>query len=222
MAKWVDQTGLTRFWQKIKEKFVLKESGKGLSTNDFTAAYKSKLDGIATGANNYSHPTSAGNKHIPAGGASGQILRWSADGTAAWGADNNTTYSNFKGATSSAAGTSGLVIAPASGAANRYLRSDGTWAVPPDTNTTYNVATQTANGLQSAADKKKLDGISAGANNYTHPSVHPASMINVTIGSSTVALSDVLACAVFPIADDSNATTFGNITEWLAAGKPKL
>lgn len=222
MAKWIDQTGLARFWYKVKEKFVMKESGKGLSTNDFTSAYKSKLDGIATGANNYSHPTSAGNKHIPAGGSSGQILRWAADGTAAWGTDNNTTYSNFKGATSSAAGASGLVIAPAKGSANRYLRSDGTWAVPPDTNTTYGPATQTANGLQSAADKKKLDGISTGANNYTHPSVHPASMINVTIGSSTVAMSEVIACAVFVIANDSNSVTLGNITEWLAAGKPKI
>lgn len=41
----------------------------------------------------YTHPTTSGNKHIPAGGSSGQILRWSADGTAAWGNDNNTTYS---------------------------------------------------------------------------------------------------------------------------------
>lgn len=34
-------------------------SGKGLSTNDFTAAYKSKLDGIAPNANNYSLPLAA-------------------------------------------------------------------------------------------------------------------------------------------------------------------
>ncbi len=39
------------------------------------------------------------------------------------------------------------------------------------------VATQAANGLMSAADKKKLDGVAAGANNYVHPSAHPASMI---------------------------------------------
>lgn len=51
---------------------------------------KSKLDGIAAGANNYSHPTSSGNKHIPSGGSSGQILRWSADGTAVWGSDTDT------------------------------------------------------------------------------------------------------------------------------------
>ena len=49
----------------------------------------------------------------------------------------DTTYSDMKGATSTGAGTHGLVPAPLAGTANRYLRSDGTWAVPPDTNTTY-------------------------------------------------------------------------------------
>ena len=38
-------------------------------------------------------------------------------------------------------------------------------------------ATQSSDGLMSKEDKKKLDGIQAGANNYTHPSSHPASMI---------------------------------------------
>ena len=50
-----------------------------------TAADKVKLNGIATNANNYTHPTSSGNKHIPSGGSSGKVLRWSADGTAVWG-----------------------------------------------------------------------------------------------------------------------------------------
>lgn len=49
----------------------------------------------------YSHPTSSGNKHIPSGGSAGQFLKWSADGTAVWAADNNTTYNN---ATQSSAG----------------------------------------------------------------------------------------------------------------------
>lgn len=39
------------------------------------------------------------------------------------------------GATSSAAGTSGLVPAPASGKQSSYLRGDGTWAVPTNTDT---------------------------------------------------------------------------------------
>lgn len=49
-----------------------------------SSADKTKLNGIATGANNYVHPTTSGNKHIPTGGAAGNILSYSADGTAAW------------------------------------------------------------------------------------------------------------------------------------------
>ena len=82
---WLDYDGLLYFWQKLKTKLegkVDKVEGKGLSSNDFTAAYKTKLDGIANGANNYSHPTNSGNKHIPSGGSAGQILRWSKDGEA--------------------------------------------------------------------------------------------------------------------------------------------
>lgn len=72
------------------------------SANGFmSSSDKSKLDGIATNANNYVHPTTSGNKHIPSGGSSGQILRWSADGTAAWGAENDHIYGI---ATSSTAG----------------------------------------------------------------------------------------------------------------------
>lgn len=37
----------------------------------------------------YTHPTTAGNKHIPAGGSSGQILKYSAAGTAAWSSLSN-------------------------------------------------------------------------------------------------------------------------------------
>ena len=36
----------------------------------------------------YSHPATAGNKHVPAGGAEGQVLRWSSDGTAVWGEES--------------------------------------------------------------------------------------------------------------------------------------
>lgn len=37
---------------------VLKVEGMGLSTNDYTTAEKEKLGGVATNANNYSHPAS--------------------------------------------------------------------------------------------------------------------------------------------------------------------
>lgn len=49
--KFLDQNGLLYFWQKIVNKFVAKVDDKGLSTNDFTNELKTKLDGIAEGAN---------------------------------------------------------------------------------------------------------------------------------------------------------------------------
>lgn len=65
--------------------------------------------------------------------------------------DTNTTYANMKAATASAAGAAGLVPAPAAGKQTSFLRGDGTWAVP--TNTTYGLASTTANGLL-----RQLDG----------------------------------------------------------------
>lgn len=53
MSKYLDQDGLLYFWQQLKTLFagkVDKVSGKGLSTNDFTTAEQTKLNGIATGA----------------------------------------------------------------------------------------------------------------------------------------------------------------------------
>lgn len=57
------------------------------------------------------------------------------------------TWIALKGATTTTAGTAGYAPAPSAGSANRYLRSDGTWSVPP--NTTYSAfkgATASANG----------------------------------------------------------------------------
>ena len=47
----LDNNGLLYLWTKIKNTFVAKEDGKGLSTNDYTTAEKEKLAGIAAGAN---------------------------------------------------------------------------------------------------------------------------------------------------------------------------
>lgn len=50
MAKFLNDTGLSYFWGKLKDYFVAQEVGKGLSTNDFTDAYETKLEGIEAGA----------------------------------------------------------------------------------------------------------------------------------------------------------------------------
>lgn len=63
MSKYLGPTGLVYLWNKIKnyvaksitdlhlgDTYVTKETGKGLSTNDYTTAEKNKLGGIAAGA----------------------------------------------------------------------------------------------------------------------------------------------------------------------------
>ena len=110
-----------------------------------SAADKEKLDGIASGANKYTLPTATSSVlgGVKTGAnitnSSGTISLTKANVTAALGYTPPTTDTNtwtaFKGASTSAAGTAGYVPAPTAGAANRYFRSDGTWTVPPDTNT---------------------------------------------------------------------------------------
>lgn len=51
MSKFLDNSGLSYFWGKVKDwatgKFVAKETGKGLSTNDYTTEEKQKLAGLS-------------------------------------------------------------------------------------------------------------------------------------------------------------------------------
>lgn len=62
-------------------RYVKQESGKGLSSNDYTTEEKEKLAGLS----NYVHPDTPGNKHIPAGGTAGQALINNGDGSVEWG-----------------------------------------------------------------------------------------------------------------------------------------
>lgn len=135
---------------------VASSSANGL----MSAADKAKLDGIASGANKYTLPIASSSTlgGVKTGAnitnSSGTISLTKANVTAALGYTPPTTDTNtwiaFKGATTSAAGTAGYVPAPTAGAANRYFRSDGTWTVPPNTNTTYTLtksgSTITLNG----------------------------------------------------------------------------
>ena len=201
--------GLLYFCQKIKALLagkVDKVDGKGLSTNDYTTAEKNKLAGLM----NYIHPTTSGNKHIPAGGSANQILGWSADGTAKWVNEKDTTYSVMSGATVDADGKSGLVPSPTKGA-QRWLDSTGAWTTPP--NTTYGAASSTSAGLMSAADKKKLDGIATGANKYVHPNytAQDNSLYKITVDATghvsavtAVAKGDITALGI-----PSTNTTYG-------------
>ena len=94
-----------------------------------------------------------------------------------------------------------------------------------DNNTTYGVATQSTNGLESAADKKKLDGIATGAE------VNQNAFSNVVVGSTTIAAdskTDTLTLAgsnvtITPDATNDKVTigiTKANVTSALGYTPP--
>ena len=151
------------------------------STNGLmSAADKTKLDGIAENANNYTHPGYTAQ-------ASG-LYKVTVDGT-------------------------GHVSA-----ATAVAKSDITALGIPESDTTYSAATTSAEGLMSAADKTKLDGVTAGANKYTHPSytARASRLYKVTVdgtghvsAATAVTKSDITALGI-PIGED-HEITFSNL-----------
>lgn len=85
----------------------------------------------------------------------------------------DTTYNDMKGATGGAAGTHGLVPAPAAGANTKFLRGDGTWQNTPNTDTHYsakNVLSNSSSGQGNAenASNPFLNLIENGAVRSSH------------------------------------------------------
>lgn len=211
MSKLTDGNGLLYGLKGLKAQIVTllggkvdKVSGKGLSTNDYTTDEKNKLAGIAAGANKYSLPTATDS--VLGGVKTGANIT-NTSGVLSLTKDNvvgalgytpptkdTNTWTAFKGATASAAGTAGYVPAPAAGDQEKFFRADGTYAVP--TNTTYSAATASAAGLMSAADKSKLDGIAAGANKYTLPTASSSTLGGVKTTSTVTSTSGLTAAPI--------------------------
>ena len=181
----------------LLDKKVDKVDGKGLSTNDYTTDEKNKLNGIAAGANKYTHPA-------------------------------HTAYKSglYKLAVDALGHITG---------ADAVTKADITALGIPgqDTNTTYDPATQSANGLMTAADKAKLDSIAEGANKYAHPA-HTAyksglyklavDALGHIIGADAVTKADITALGI--PGQDTN-TTYKPATQsanglMTAADKAKL
>lgn len=123
---------------------------------------KSKLNDVEQGANNYKHPTThpatmitpdANNRFV----SDTEKVTWNAKSNLALGVTAATAFRGDQGKL--AYDHSQTAHAPADAQKN-----------PP-------VASSAADGLMGKEDRTKLDAIALNANNYVHPSSHPASMI---------------------------------------------
>ena len=226
------------------------------STNGLmSAADKTKLDGIAENANNYTHPsytarasglykvtvdgtghvsavTAVAKSDITALGIPESDTTYSAATTSAEGLMSAADKTKLDGVTAGAnkythprytARASGLYKVTVDGtghvsAVTAVAKSDITALGIPESDTTYSAATTSAEGLMSAADKTKLDGVTAGANKYTHPSytARASRLYKVTVDSTghvsaatAVTKSDITALGI-PIGED-HEITFSNL-----------
>ncbi|MBS5725078.1 MAG: hypothetical protein KHW59_04760 [Clostridiales bacterium] len=180
---------------------VDKVSGKGLSTNDYTTAEKTKLAGISESADSVAFaPTKTTGEEI------GTITINGVD-TSLYGSpdthyESNTVVANTATSQADTAATNGNVylnhVENSTVKSSHKLTGSGATTVTSDssgnividsTNTTYEVATTSAAGLMSAADKAKVDGIAT----------------NVKNGSNPGSLQTVLGCT----ASGSGAVAFG-------------
>ena len=123
-------TSLTNRTVKIPNSIATSTANGLMSSTD-----KAKLDGVAEGANAYTHPTYTARTGVP-----------TANATPSFGSTFSVSQPVTDGTGHVTALTSRTVKIPNS------------------------VASDSANGLMSSADKTKLDGIASGANAYTHPS----------------------------------------------------
>ena len=156
----------------------------------------------------YTHPTTSGNKHIPSGGSSGQILKWSSDGTATWAAEYSYTHPT----------TSGSKHIPSGGSSGQFLKwsADGTatWAADNDTKNTA--------GSTDTSSKIFLVGATSQAANpqtYSHDTVFVdtdgmLNSVTPTAGNSStkVATTAFVGTALGSYLPKSGGTMTGGIT----------
>lgn len=100
-------------------------------------------------------------------------------------------------------------------------KSDITALGIPSSDTTYPDATQTAHGLMSAADKKKLDGVEANANHYVHPTSAAGAKASGLYKVATDAQGHVTGATAVTKADISPLESDPTVPAWAkAATKP--
>ena len=185
------------YFRIVNNQYRMAVGGASAMDGLMSAADKAKLDGIASGANNYSHPTQTAIS-VTANATPLSVI----DGVTVdvYGHTTGVTVRELALATTGANGAMSkedkAKLDGIATNANKYIHPDvynqtnitttgiqHIDYISSEEQTTYGhigensattyaelpLASQTNPGVMSATDKAKLDGIAANANNYTHP-----------------------------------------------------
>ena len=116
-------------------------AGTGITITGNSIAVNTSTIATVTSVNEVKAKVETAVQTVSASGTAPLTLSASKTGTAV---TVSGSVAEMKAATASAAGSAGIVPAPAAGKQASFLRGDGTWAVPTNTNTTYTFANGTA------------------------------------------------------------------------------
>lgn len=169
---------------------VDKVEGKGLSTEDYTTAEKTKLAGIEAGANNYTLPTATASA---LGGIKVGANLAIDSSTGVLSGDYSAASSSAAGLMSAADKTKldGIEAGATAITVDSAISSSST--NPVENQAIYTalagkVDTETGKGLSTNdytdTEKTKLAGIEAGANNYSLPTAAAGTLGGVKVGSN--------------------------------------
>lgn len=169
---------------------VDKVTGKDLSTNDFTDAYKTKLDGIEANANAYVLPQASASTlggvkvgdNLAIDSSTGVLSgNYSAATTSANGLMSSSDKSKLDGIAAGA--TAVTVDSSITSSSENPVQSAAIY-----TALAGKVDTETGKGLSSNdytdAEKTKLGGIEANANNYSLPAATTSALGGVKVGTN--------------------------------------
>ena len=183
--KFVTDTQIST-WDAKAEVTPVTTEANGLMTKED----KTKLDGIATGANNYTHPENhpatmitedTDHKFV----TDTEKAAWNgkADATLATTEANGLMSSTDKTKLDAIEEGANNYVHPTNHPATMITEDETHRFTTDEEKATWNgkadtiVATTEKDGLMASTDKTKLDGIEANANKYEHPANHPATMI---------------------------------------------
>ena len=224
--KYVSQENLVKILGKVKETYVAKEAGKGLSTNDLTNDLLAKINGIEEGANKYEHASHTARDmglykvQVDAEGHVSDAAAVTKDDIVGLGIPaQDTTYNEFS------LSNSGLVPAPMvlNGESRKlFLRADGSWETPVVAEENLDSAlaekvNAAAEGNHSHANKGELDLIVSGDKaKWDAAAANTATLIGEDANKSvrTIANEELAAQLVAEGAKES-LDTLGEIAAWI-------
>lgn len=188
--KFLDKTGLQYFWGKIKTQINNSLAANDAMTFKGTIGTKGTVTALpATHKVGDTYKVSTAGTYAGAKCEIGDVIICVKDGSSDTASDWTIVQSNIDGAVTGPTSSTDTHVAVFNGATGKIIKDSGftiAKSVPSNaifTDTTYSVATVSKEGLMSAADKKKLDGI-IGNGDYILPAASNTTLGGVKIGSN--------------------------------------